>query len=103
MGRCPTASSRSTGWATCTAGWCQVGRVRAIGDHDDVDATAQQVGGEGVPQGVRRDERLTVLVDQVGVEGDLVDDLVDCAGGQAVAAAVEEQRRGVAAGVCVGF
>lgn len=69
-----------------------------LGDHDDVDAGAQQVGAEGVPQGVRGGERLARLIDQVGVGGEFVEELVDGAGGEPAAAAVEEQRRRVGAG-----
>jgi hypothetical protein len=63
-----------------------------LGDHDDVDAGAQQVGAEGVPQGVRGGERLARLVQQVGVGGEFVEELVDGAGGEPAAAAVEDQR-----------
>jgi hypothetical protein len=51
-----------------------------FGDGDDVDAVAQQVGAQGVPEGVRSGGRVPVVVDQVGVGGQGVEQLVDRAG-----------------------
>src|SRR3569833_2161740 len=76
------------------AGGVEAAVAHQLGDFDDVDAGAQQVGAEGMPQGVRRGGRLVRLVDQVGVACELVDG----AGGEPAAAAVEEQRWRLGAG-----
>ncbi|MBA8953161.1 hypothetical protein HNR61_004811 [Actinomadura namibiensis] len=62
-----------------------------FGGDDDVDAGAQQVGGEGVPQGVGGQGEGARVVDDLGVGGEFVDELVDGPGRQAPAALVEEQ------------
>jgi hypothetical protein len=50
-----------------------------FGDGDDVDAVAE-VGREGVPQEVRGDGRLPVVIDEVGVGWPGGEELVDGAG-----------------------
>jgi hypothetical protein len=67
--------------------WCP----HELGDGDDVHPGAEQVGAERVPDDVRGDGGGPVVVDQVGVGGQGVEQLVDGAGRQPPAAPVQEQ------------
>lgn len=80
------------------AGGVETGVAEEFGDDDDVDARAQEVGRQGVPQGVGGKGEGARVVEDVGVGGKLVHELVDRPGRQTPAAAIEEQRRGVGAG-----
>jgi hypothetical protein len=72
------------------AGGVESGVAEGFGDGDDVDAGAEQVGGQGVPQSVCGQGEGACFVDDVGVGGEFVHELVDSAGGEASAAAVDE-------------
>nr|WSY49041.1 hypothetical protein OG999_02030 [Streptomyces sp. NBC_00886] len=67
-----------------------------FGDDDDVDADAEQVGGH--PEDVGGQGEVACFVDDAGVGGEFVHELVDGPGGEPSAASVEEQHRAVCAG-----
>ena len=59
-----------------------------LGDHDDVGPGAQQVGGEGVPHVVGGRGGPAGLVHQVGVGGQVGEQVADRPGGQPVGAEI---------------
>src|ERR1039457_6590989 len=65
------------------------------GHREDVRAGPDQVSPERMPQGLRGDGRLSVLLEQAGVYRELADEVADRPGGQPGAAAADEQGWGI--------
>jgi hypothetical protein len=71
-----------------------------LGDDDDVDAVAQELGSEGMAQGVGMDPGLAGvgvagLVDEAGGHGEFGDDVAESAHARSFTAPGQEQRAGV--------